>query len=72
MDTLTAPPPLLAALVVNRNASAAANQVAVSATTGSVLGWLPPLAAALTIVWTLIRIYETETIKELIKKYEIF
>ena len=46
--------------------------VAVSATTGSVLGWLPPLAAALTIVWTLIRIYETETIKALIKKYEIF
>ena len=46
--------------------------VAVSATTGSVLGWLPPLAAALTIAWTLIRIYETDTVKELIKKYEIF
>jgi|TARA_B110000444_G_C18571854_1_gene469753 hypothetical protein len=46
--------------------------VAVSATTGSVLGWLPPLAAALTIAWTIIRIYETDTVKELIKKYEIF
>tara|TARA_R100001463_G_scaffold33628_1_gene74388 strand:- start:1042 stop:1221 length:180 start_codon:yes stop_codon:yes gene_type:complete len=46
--------------------------VAVGATTGSVFGWLPPLAAALTILWTLIRIYETETVKELIKKYEIF
>ena len=46
--------------------------VAVSATTGSVLGWMPPLAAALTIAWTLIRIYETDTVKELLKKYEIF
>jgi len=57
---------------MDQETKTAIDVVAVSATTGSVLGWLPPLAAALTIVWTLIRIYETETIKELIKKYEIF
>jgi|TARA_B100000902_G_scaffold338811_1_gene340599 hypothetical protein len=57
---------------MDQETKTAIDVVAVSATTGSVLGWLPPLAAALTIVWTLIRIYETDTIKELIKKYEIF
>ena len=57
---------------MDQETKTAIDVVAVSATTGSVLGWLSPLAAALTIVWTLIRIYETETIKELIKKYEIF
>ena len=57
---------------MDQETKTAIDVVAVSATTGSVLGWLPPLAAALTIVWTLIRIYETETIKALIKKYEIF
>ena len=57
---------------MDQETKTAIDVVAVSATTGSVLGWLPPLAAALTIVWTLIRIYETDTIEELIKKYEIF
>ena len=28
--------------------------------------WLPPIAAAFTIVWTVIRIYETKTIQRLI------
>ncbi len=57
---------------MDQETKTAIDVVAVSATTGSVLGWLPPLAAALTIVWTLIRIYETETVKRLIDKYEIF
>lgn len=31
--------------------------------------WLPPLAALMSIVWTLIRIYETKTVQRLIEKY---
>jgi hypothetical protein len=31
-------------------------------------GWLPHIAALLTIVWTSIRIIETETVQRLIKK----
>lgn len=27
-------------------------------------GWLPPIAAALTIIYTLLRIWESETVKE--------
>ena len=30
---------------------------------GTLATWLPPLAALLTIVWTLIRIWETDTVK---------
>ena len=30
--------------------------------------WLPAIAALFTIVWTIIRIYETETVQKLIRK----
>jgi hypothetical protein len=30
---------------------------------GALLDWLPPLAATFTIIWTLIRIYETKTVR---------
>ena len=46
--------------------------VGVSSTVALLAGWLPPVVSFVTLVWFLIRIYETETIKELIKKYEIF
>ena len=42
--------------------------VAVSATASTLLGWLPPMAALATLVWTGIRIYETETIQKLLKR----
>lgn len=29
--------------------------------------WLPPIAAGFTIIWTVIRIYETKTIQKLFK-----
>jgi hypothetical protein len=32
------------------------------------MNYLPPLAALLTVVWTLIRIYETKTVQRCIKK----
>lgn len=35
---------------------------------GSLVALLPPLAALFTLIWTGIRIYETETIQKLFKK----
>ena len=31
--------------------------------------WLPPIAAVISIIWGLIRIYETDTVTNLIKKW---
>jgi hypothetical protein len=35
---------------------------------GSILAWLPAIAALFTIVWTGIRIYETKTVQTWIKR----
>jgi len=35
---------------------------------GTLMSFLPPLAALLTVIWTCIRIYETKTIQRLIRK----
>lgn len=35
---------------------------------GSILAWLPAVAALFTIVWTGIRIYETKTVQAWLKK----
>tara|TARA_R110002096_G_scaffold82545_1_gene192117 strand:- start:151 stop:321 length:171 start_codon:yes stop_codon:yes gene_type:complete len=42
----------------------------VAASTGvmSMVAWLPPLASIFTIIWLGIRIYETETVKNLINR----
>ena len=42
----------------------------VAASTGvmSMVAWLPPLASLFTIIWLGIRIYETETVKNLINR----
>ena len=37
---------------------------------GTLVDFLPAVAAAFTIVWTLIRIWETETIQKLFRKKE--
>ena len=39
--------------------------LAVSGTAGALMGWLPPLAALFTLIWTGIRIWETDTVKKL-------
>jgi uncharacterized membrane protein YesL len=43
--------------------------IAAGTTVGAVIGWLPAIAALFTIVWTVIRIYETETVQKLIKRF---
>jgi len=44
--------------------------IAVSATASALMGWLPPLAALATLIWTSIRIYETRTVRSLFKNEE--
>ena len=47
---------------------AVVDAIAVGGTVGTLAGWLPPLAALATIIWTFIRILETETVQKLLKK----
>ena len=44
--------------------------VSVGTVAGSLMGWLPPLAALLTIIWTTIRIFETATVKSIVRKFK--
>lgn len=41
---------------------------AVTVTVGTIVNFLPALAAIFTIVWTGIRIYETNTVQRLLKR----
>jgi chromate transport protein ChrA len=42
--------------------------IAVGGTIGTVAGMLPPLAALVTILWTCLRIWETETVQNFINR----
>ena len=42
--------------------------VAVTTTASALVGWLPPIVAILTLVWTVIRIYETETVQRFVQR----
>ena len=42
--------------------------VAVTTTASALVGWLPPIVAILTLVWTVIIIYETETVQRFVQK----
>lgn len=43
--------------------------LSVAAAVASFVAWLPPLAALLSIVWTLIRIFETATVQGWLKAW---
>jgi hypothetical protein len=47
----------------------AGDVLSVGTVVATLAAWLPPIAAAFTIVWTLIRIIETKTIQDLIDKW---
>jgi len=51
-------------------AKATGDVAAVGVTVATVLSWLPAAAAILTIVWTAVRIYETDTVQKIIKNRE--
>ena len=40
--------------------------ITIAAVLGTLVGYLPPLAALATLIWTAIRIYETDTMQKLI------
>ena len=42
--------------------------LAIGGTVGTVAGILPPLAALITIIWTCLRIWETDTVQKLLNK----
>ena len=48
---------------MQEEAKVAVDALAVTTTVSTLMGWLPAVAAALSIVWTVIRILETDTIK---------
>jgi hypothetical protein len=45
--------------------------IAVTTTASALFGWLPPIVAILTLFWTAIRIYETDTVQKLMQNYNI-
>jgi len=53
---------------MDEQAKTAVDAFAISGTVGALAGWLPPIAALLTLIWTLIRIWETDTVQGLINK----
>lgn len=47
---------------------AAADMLSIATLVGSLVSLLPAIAAILTIIWTAIRIYETDTVQKLLGK----
>lgn len=43
--------------------------ISVGAMLATLAAWLPPLAALASLVWTLIRIYETRTVQQLLGRH---
>jgi hypothetical protein len=54
---------------VNEHAKLAVDGISLAAVVATFTAWLPPLAAFFSIVWTLIRIYETATVQRLLKAW---
>jgi hypothetical protein len=42
--------------------------VSVATVMGTLMSWLPAIAALFTIIWTIIRIYETKTVQGWLKR----
>lgn len=42
--------------------------ISVSTVVATIAGWLPAIAALLTLVWTAIRIYETKTVQRFLRR----
>lgn len=42
--------------------------ISIGTVAGTLIGFLPSMAAILTIIWTIIRIYETKTVQKILGK----
>ena len=56
---------------VSETTKHAVDAVSIFTVLGTLVDFLPAVAAGFTIVWTLIRIWETETIQKIFRKKEI-
>lgn len=54
--------------MINDSTKPILDGVSITVVVAALASWLPAVAAFFTIVWTMIRIYETETVKKLIDK----
>jgi len=54
---------------VNEHTKSVIDWTSIGVAFGSLLQILPSIAAALSILWTIIRIYETKTVQSWIKKW---
>ena len=52
----------------DQTAKAVGDVVSASIAVGALFQWLPAVAALLTIIWTGLRIYESETVQGLLKR----
>jgi hypothetical protein len=55
---------------VNEHTKSVIDWTSIGIAFGSLMQILPSIAAALSILWTLIRIYETKTVQNFIKKWK--
>lgn len=53
---------------VNEHTKHLIDGVSVATVMGTLMSWLPAIAALFTIIWTIIRIYETKTVQGWLKK----
>jgi uncharacterized membrane protein YesL len=44
--------------------------LSITGVVATLAGWLPAIAALFSLVWSLIRIYETQTVRKLLGKYK--
>lgn len=52
----------------HETAKQAADALSIATVLGTLMNWLPAVAALASLVWSLIRIYETQTVQNWIKK----
>lgn len=53
---------------MSESAKHVGDAVSVVTVVGALVQWLPAVAALFTIIWTTIRIYETETVQKLLNR----
>lgn len=53
---------------MSESAKHVGDAVSVVTVVGALVQWLPAVAALFTIIWTAIRIYETETVQKLLNR----
>ena len=53
---------------MQEEAKVVVDALAVTTTVSTLMGWLPAVAATLSIIWTIIRIIETETVQNFLRK----